>query len=144
MTFPSLFSNCVCLRREMKIKPMQKLTERHLLFTKMLMGVLLVFLCLNFLEKILFWKLCTDQDRDIPVNAEMLVSACKRPEVRGVPGGEVLFVQEGETGKMYLLDLRTGEKRDVPNNPLFLDHGVFLSSELVWLEGSLVGTRKSN
>jgi hypothetical protein len=37
---------------------------------------------------------------------------------------------------MYLLDLRTGEKRKVPNDPLLLDKGIFLSSDLVWLEGS--------
>lgn len=62
----------------------------------------------------------------------LLVSAI----VRGVPGGEVLFVYEERTGKMYLLDLRTGEKRKVPNDPLLLSKGIFLSSELVWLEGS--------
>ena len=55
-----------------------------------------------------------------------------------MPGGEVLFVHEGSTNKMYLLDLRTGDKRDVPSDPLLLDQGVFLSSELIWLEGSLV------
>ncbi len=117
---------------------MQKLTERKRLFIKILVVILLVLLCCN-LPSVLFWPLCAKQDRDIPPNTEVLVSACKRPHVRGVPGGEVLFVQEGETGKMYLLDLRTGEKRDLPNDPLFLGHGVFLSSELVWLEGSLVG-----
>ena len=53
-----------------------------------------------------------------------------------MPGGEVLFVHEGDTDKVYLLDLRTGEKRKVPDDPLLLDRGVFLSSELVWLEGA--------
>jgi len=40
---------------------------------------------------------------------------------------------------VYLLDLRTGEKKAIPDDPLFLERGIFLNSELVWLEGSLVG-----
>lgn len=87
-------------------------------------------------QQILFWKLCTEQDQNIPLNTEVLVSACKKPVAIGVPGGEVLFVYEGRLGKMYLLDLRTGEKRKVPNDPLLLDKGIFLSSDLVWLKGS--------
>jgi hypothetical protein len=86
--------------------------------------------------EILFWKLCTEQDREIPPNTEVIVSACKRPNAIGVPGGDVLFVQEGRSGRMYLLDLRTGEKRKVPNDPHLVDKGVFLSSNLVWLRGS--------
>jgi hypothetical protein len=93
---------------------------------------------------LLFRRLCLEQDRDIPPNSEVLVSACKRPGAFGVPGGEVLFVREGRTNKMYLLDLRTGEKRKVPDDPLLLDHGIFLNSELVWLEGSLVGPDNPN
>jgi hypothetical protein len=90
-------------------------------------------------QEVLFLKTCEEFDRNPPPNTEVLVSACKRPGAIGVPGGKVLFVREGLTNKMYLLDLRTGEKRDAPDDPLLLDHGIFLSSELVWLEGSLVG-----
>lgn len=48
--------------------------------------------------------------------------------------------------KVYLLDLRTGEKRQVPNEPLLLERRgvVFLNSELVWLRGSLVGPGNNN
>ena len=102
---------------------------------KILAVVLLVILCCN-LPSLLFWPLCLKQDRDIPPNTEVIVSACLTPTVVGVPGGDLLFVREHRTGKMYLLDLRTGQKRDIPDDPLLLDHGIFLSSELVWLEGS--------
>jgi len=120
-------------------KPMQKLKDRKPLLIKILAVILLVLLCCTLPQELLFWKLCLEQDHDIPPNTEVLVSACKSPVATGVPGGEVLFVREGRTEKIYLLDLRTGEKRDVPNDPLLLDKGIFLSSELVWLEGSLVG-----
>ncbi|MBK6648006.1 MAG: hypothetical protein IPG44_20060 [Anaerolineales bacterium] len=86
-----------------------------------------------------FSSLCIKEDISRPSNSEVLVSACKQPFAIGVPGGEDVFIYEGRTGKMYLLDLRTGEKRRIPDDPLFLDKGVFLSSDLVWLEGSLVG-----
>ena len=115
---------------------MQTLKERKHLLIKILAVILLVLLCYKLAEELLFRRLCLEQDRDIPPNTEVLVSACKRPGAFGVPGGEVLFVREGRTDKMYLLDLSTGEKRDVPNDPLLLDHGIFLSSTLVWLEGS--------
>jgi hypothetical protein len=114
---------------------MQNLKERKPLLIKILAVILLVLMCCN-LPSLLFWPLCLKQDLFRPPNTEVLVSACKRPEAIGVPGGEVLFVREGRTDKMYLLDLRTEEKRDVPNDPLLLDHGIFLGSELVWLEGS--------
>ena len=117
---------------------MKTLKERKNILISLLAVLLLVLLCCNLpslLYPLLFWPLCLKQDRDIPPNTEVLVSACKQPVVTGVPGGEVLFVREVRTGKMYLLDLRTGEKRDVPDDPLLLDHGVFLSSELVWLDG---------
>lgn len=114
---------------------MKTLKEGKPLLIKLLAVILLIVMCCN-LPSLLFWPLCLKQDRDIPSNTEVLVSACKSPDVRGVPGGEILFVHEGRTDKMYLLDLRTGEKRKVPDDPLLLDHGVFLSSELVWLEGS--------
>jgi len=87
-------------------------------------------------QEALFWETCEEFDRNPPPNMEVLVSACTSPSARGVPGGDVLFVHEGLTDKMYLLDLRTGEKRKVPDDPLLLDHGVFLSSELVWLKGA--------
>lgn len=94
--------------------------------------VLFVLLCCNLPSL----ALCSAQDIFRPPNTEVLVSACKRPGARGVPGGEVLFVREVRTGRMYLLDLRTGEERKIPNDPLLLKKGVFLSSDLVWLEGS--------
>ena len=114
---------------------MKNLKERKPLLIKILAVILLILMCCN-LPSLLFWPLCLMQDRDIPPNTEVIVSACKRPVAPGVPGGEVLFVYEGSTDKMYLLDLRTGEKRDVPDDPLLLDHGIFLSSELVWLESN--------
>lgn len=114
---------------------MQNIKERNALLTILLAVFLLVLMCCN-LPSLLFWPLCLKEDLFRPPNTEVLISACKNPGVSGVPGGEVLFVHEGRTGKMYLLDLRTGEKRKVPNDPLLLDHGVFLSPELVWLEGS--------
>lgn len=124
-------------------KSTQNLKERNPLLVKILAVVLLVVLCCS-LPSLLFLPLCMMQDFNIPQNTEVIVSACKRPSATGVPGGEVLFVREGLTDKIYLLDLRTGEKRDVPNDPLLLDHGIFLSSELVWLEGSLVGPDDPN
>jgi hypothetical protein len=120
----------------MEPKSSFNLKERKPLLIKILAVVLLVLLCCNLPGEILFWNLCTEQDRDIPPNTEVLVSACKKPGARGVPGGEALFVHEVRTGRMYLLDLRTGEKRKVPNDSLLLDKGIFLSSDLVWLEGS--------
>jgi hypothetical protein len=106
-------------------------------------AILFILLSCYLPQQILFWKLCTEQDQNIPPNTEVLVSACKKPGARGVPDGETLFVREVRTGKMYLLDLRTSEKRKVPNDPLLLDKGIFLSSDLVWLEGSLVRPGKS-
>ena len=104
---------------------------------KMLAVILLVLLCYILPGQLLFWTLCKRQDRNIPPNTEILVSACKEPSAIVVPGGEVLFVREYRTNKIYLLDLRTGEKKDVPNDPLLRgERVVFLSPELVWLEGS--------
>jgi hypothetical protein len=114
---------------------MKTLKERNPILLKLLAVLLLVLLCCN-LPSLLFWPLCLKEDFFRPSNTEVLVSACKRPVAIGVPDGEVLFVREGNTDKMYLLDLRTGEKRKVPDDPFLLDHGIFLSSELVWLEGS--------
>lgn len=115
---------------------MKKLKENKPL--RYLLGIFLFIVLSCYLpQQILFWKLCTEQDQDIPPNTEVLVSACKRPAARGVPDGETLFVREVRNGKMYLLDLRTGEKRKIPNDPLLLSKGIFLSSDLVWLEGSI-------
>ncbi len=111
---------------------MQTLKERKSLLIKILAVVLLVLLCRNLPSLML----CLKQDFFRPPNTKVLVSACKSPKVFGVPGGEVAFVREGFTDKMYLLDLRTGEKRDVPNDPLLLKRKVFLSSNLVWVIGS--------
>ncbi len=104
--------------------------------------ILFLFFCpkeVNQWYENLYWEDCAKQDKQIPPNTELLISACKNPVVRGIPGGEVLFVKEFKTGEIYLLDLRTGEKTSVPDGQLLWDEGVFLSSELVWLKGSPVG-----
>ncbi|MBI3163163.1 MAG: hypothetical protein HYZ24_00655 [Chloroflexi bacterium] len=101
-------------------------------------ALLFILLCCNF-PNLLFVTLCLKEDIFRPPHTEVLISACKQPFATGVPGGEVVFVYEGRTDKMYLLDLRTGEKRKLPDNPLLSDKGVFLNSDLIWLEGSLVG-----
>ncbi len=87
-------------------------------------------------QEVLFLEACQEQDRNLPPNTEILVSACTSPSVVGVPDGKILLVRERKTRKMYLLDLRTGEKKDVPNDPLLFDYGILLNSELVWLEGN--------
>lgn len=100
-----------------------------------MLGLILILFCLSLPALNFYWKLCTEQDRKIPPNTEVLVSSCKRPTVIGVPGGEVLFVYEGLTGKMYLLDLSSGEQGKIPNYPL-LDNKeriVFLDPNLVWI-----------
>lgn len=118
---------------------MQKLTERRAPLIKLLLVILLVLLCYKLSQAMLFSTLCKRQDRNIPPNTEVLVSACKRPSTVGVPGGEVLFVYERSINKIYLLDLRTGERRDVPNDPLLRgERIVFLSPDLVWVEGDNV------
>src|SRR5688572_21217100 len=104
----------------------------------------LILLCYTLPEALLFWRLRWKQDHNLPPNTEVIVSACQRPSAFGVPGGEMLFVYGRRGGDNYLLDLRTGEKKTVPDDPLLQDHGVFLSSELVWLEGSLVGPDNPN
>lgn len=114
---------------------MKNLKERKPLLIKLLAVILLILMCCN-LPSLLFWPLCLKEDLFRPPNTEVLVSACKKPVAIGIPGGEALFVYEDRTEKTYLLDLRTGEKKDVPDDSLLLDKGVFLSSELVWLEGS--------
>lgn len=110
---------------------MKKLKENRPI--RYLLGVVLfVLLCCNLPSL----ALCFAQDIFRPPNTEVLISACKRSVATGVPGGEVLLVREGLTNKVYLLDLRTEEKKTLPNDPLLLSKGIFLSSDLVWLEGS--------
>src|SRR5687768_6554590 len=87
----------------------------------------LILLCYSLPEALLFWRLCWKQDHNLPPNTEVIASACQRPDALGVPGGEVLFVHEGRTGDMYLLNLRSSEKIAVLDDPFLLDHGVFLS-----------------
>ncbi len=115
---------------------MKAFKERNPRLVKLLAVVLLILLCYN-LPSLPFYLLCLKEDIFRPPNTEVLVSACKRPIATGVPGGEVLFVREAGTDKMYLLDLHTGEKKDVPDDPNLPDRGrgVFLSPELVWVEG---------
>ena len=115
---------------------MKNFRERNPLPVKILVVFLFVILGCIAPKEILFWTLCIKQDLNIPLNTEVLVSACKRPEAKNVPGGEFIFVHEGRTGQTYLLDLRTKIKIRVPRDPRLLIHGVFLNSELVWLEGS--------
>lgn len=126
-----------------KRTPMRYLKEPKPLLVKILTVIVMVVLCCN-LPSLLFWPLCLKQDLFRPPNTEVLVSACKKPGSVGVPGGEVLLVGEGLTDKTYLLDLRTGDKRDVPNDPLLTERGVFLSSELILLEGSIEGPGHNN
>ena len=143
---------------------MQTLKEKKLLLIKILAVIFFTFMCCalskeaylwkvcnksdrNLLEELIFWGQCEKQketlfqetceefDRNLPPNTELLVSACTSPVAKGIPDGKTLFVHEKKTGEMYLLDLRTGEKRAIPDDPLFLDYGIFLSSELVWLRG---------
>lgn len=96
---------------------------------------LLLLLCYN-LPNMAFLTLCLKEDIFRPPDTEVLVSACKSPGARGIPGGEAVFIYEGRTDDAYLLDLRTGEKRKVPVDPHLLIDGVFLSPQWVWLEGS--------
>lgn len=122
---------------------MKKLRENKP-FRHMLEVLLLVLLCCGLPNLLFFSSLCLKEDNSRPSNTEVLVSACKRPVARGVPSGEAAFIYEGTTGKMYLLNLRTGEKRRLPDDPLLLNKGVFLSPDLIWLEGSLVGPDEPN
>lgn len=127
------------------VKLIQKLKDRNPLLIKLIAAIFVILLCLN-LPTLFFWTLCLKQDLDIPPDTEVIVSSCKRPTVIGVPGGELLFVHEEVTDSMYLLDLRTGHKRKLSNDLFLYDEiklmamrTVFLSNELVWLEGSIVG-----
>ncbi|MBN8580787.1 MAG: hypothetical protein J0L96_08955 [Anaerolineae bacterium] len=109
-----------------------------------LSALLWVFLCCSLPNVLFFLSLCIREDIFRPPHTKVLVSACKQPFAIGVPGGEDVFIYEGRTDRMYLLNLRTGEQRKIPDDPLFLDKGVFLSSDLVWLEGSLVRPGEPN
>ena len=119
--------------------------SRNLFFC---LGVVLalVALCVT-LPNLLFWALCLEQNLVRQPNTEILISACnQRLKVIGMPDGEALFVGKFHPGTAYLyddaylLDLRTGKKRSVPNDrPLMETRGVFLSSELVWFVGNIGG-----
>jgi hypothetical protein len=118
----------------------QRLKNRNPKLVTLLTVIFVILSCCLLSSQIFYWTLCTDQDRNIPANTEVLVSSCKRPTVIGVPGGEVLFVHEGRTNKMYLLDLHTGEKRKIPNYPLLDNKGriVFLDPDLVWVKPNYI------
>jgi hypothetical protein len=126
---------------------MQTLKDRKPLLEKMLAILVLISICCNF-PSLLSWSLCLKQDLLRRPNTEILISACnQRLKVIGMPDGEALFVGKFHPGTAhlyddaYLLDLRTGKKRSVPNHrPLMETRGVFLSSELVWFRGDIWGT----
>jgi len=119
---------------------MQTLKERKPLLVKLLAVILLVLLCCN-LPSLLFRPLCLKQDRNIPPNTEILVSACNKNRVRVnvTPDGKALFVTKSSPDSsyrleyVYLLDLSTGKRRDVPVDNLdLMRRGELLSSELFW------------
>ncbi len=122
---------------------MQNLKKRKPLFIRIIAVILLILLCFN-LPNLLFLTLCLKEDIFRPSNTVVLVSACKRPGVWGVPGGEIVFIYEGLTNNAYLLDLRTSEKREISVDPHLLMDGVFLSSQWVWLEGSRTQPESQN
>jgi hypothetical protein len=113
--------------------------KNRLLLLKIVAFIFLIILSCILSREILFFALCIKQDVNIPSNTELLVSSCKDPHATSVPGGEYVFIYEGRTKQTYLLDLHTKLKIKVRRDPLLLQHGVFLNSELVWLEGSLGG-----
>ena len=118
------------------VEEIQHSKREHILL-KVAIIISLVFLCVILIQEVPFLVLCKKRDRNIPPDTEMIVSACQDPHAKGVPGGKVLFVHEQRTKREYLLDLRTGEKRDVPDDPLLDPYGTFLTTDLVWLKGGL-------
>ncbi len=124
---------------------MQTLKERNPLLVKLLAVVLLVMLCCN-LPSLLFWPLCLKEDIFRPFNTKILISACNKKNllVTVTPDGKALFVRKvsassntGGLDEVYLLDLSTGEKRDVPVEDLFwMKQGKLLNSELFWWWGN--------
>ncbi len=127
---------------------MQSFKERNPLLVKLLAVVLLVMLCCN-LPSWLFWPLCMKEDLFRPFNTKILISACNKEErmrITVTPDGKALFVTKASPDSsyrlddVYLLDLSTGEKRDIPEDPLLMEtQGELLNSELVWLEGYASG-----
>ncbi|MBI5823542.1 MAG: hypothetical protein HZB18_05900 [Chloroflexi bacterium] len=124
---------------------MQKLKEKNPLLVKLLAVVLLVLLCCN-LPTLLFWSLCLKEDIFRPFNTKILISACNKDKglvgVTVTPDGKALFVTKASPDsshrleEVYLLDLSTGEKRDVPvEDPFLMRQGELLSSELFWWWG---------
>lgn len=121
---------------------MQSFKERNPLLVKLLAVVLLVMLCCN-LPSWLFWPLCLKEDIFRPFNTKILISACNKEERMSItvtPDGKALFVRKWNASsntrrpdEVYLLDLRTGEKRDVPVEDLYwMEQGELVSSELFW------------
>ena len=108
---------------------------------KIVAFIFLIILSCILSREILFFVLCIKQDLNIPSNTGLLVSSCKDPYATGVPGGEYVFIYEGHTKQTYLLDLHTKLKTKVRRDSRLLQHGVFLNSELVYLEGSPGGLR---
>lgn len=115
---------------------MKDFFKRDPLLSRILVFTFVIVLSCVLPSEILFFVLCKKQDLNIPPNTELLVSSCKNPYAESVPGGDYVFIYEERTKQTYLLSLRTKIKTKVPNDPRLLLHGVFLNSELIWLEGS--------
>jgi hypothetical protein len=129
---------------------MQSFKKRNLLLVILLAVVLLIVLCCNLpslLYSLRFPSLCLKQDLLRPPNTEILISACNKEErmrITVTPDGKALFVTKKSArnnisgnipapDEVYLLDLSTGEKRNVPvENLYWMEQGELLSSELFW------------
>jgi hypothetical protein len=129
-------------RLHLSLKERGMKTKENKFRRTMLAIVMLILICYN-LPPLPFYVLCLKEDASRPPNTEIIISACnKRLHVTGVPMGEVLYISKTQLNNpyrldyAYLLDLRTGRRRGVPNDPLLMQtQGEFLNSDLVWLEG---------
>lgn len=72
--------------------------------------LLLTLLVLLNIDATRVWLLCGWQDRHIRENSEVLVSACRYPVAKFVPGGKYVHIREELSGEQYLIDLETGEQ----------------------------------